>query len=961
MLRDPTMPTSDPSRWVLLEQTAHGEHLLGSSVALLADPNARRLTPAQAIAVVRRATASDATVRHRTLALLGCGGFAVALPRASIEQSSALEAQLRRGQLVVIERRRALPPYGHHSLEGIEAQPAVELTPLDDGDKSLLITRCDALLGEEPLNFSYLLRALAGQPVELRIHASGLPDSVVHRRLLAATETLDGKHDAKWDGRVTSPGPLFDRRLPARHSPCRIELYADASYRDEAPFTIAKPQVPVVEFESGCFGRNRVILLADVEPPEEHRAGRTRSSALSAVEAVLRHVHGDPEVSLFVAGHGEVGNEAPELSTLRAQNVQLYLLGDEEGWGAHCAAHYEVADQQRVLAWIARYFPEFDCDPQGVDDVLGPATRAAQQRFRDRYGELNDEQLGSGDRLGVADWRAFCSLYDSAVRALLGDEIDLDELRAKLCFCEPASRGFGESFSRDRGQGPGSACDRRVEVVAFKDPEKSVVDDVSGADLYGPQAVVEREYLALDQVGGPWHVCFVDDEAWPAAALDIQLETIDTSLHEATSDSGGMVLFANVRAGAASLRIVALDRVAWDVEGDAGVAESAQHDETPVSLALDLRGLIRAEVAVEVEVGGEARVVLERPLLRFAVPDVLRCDHASTLLVPAPWTDDWHPLAAVARGLRALVDAPERWLLVIGHASAPGSEAGNQALSEHRADAVRALVENDADAWVEHARERGSLRDVLAYLDYLGRKRGWSCSVDASVAELGTEETSLTRSAVSAFQSDYNARFDGSLAIDGVCGTKTLGAVFEVLYDELERWLDKLGRTPEQVPLDRVAYVGYGATLAGREGEGSAAEAADRVVDLVVIEGIEFDPDIDPAEVFTSTVARRRPLVLPKEPDEWATGPFTIVSDLTPEEPALPETYRLSSEDGAWNAERVLPDEGEVEAGELVLHFPRLPTEHRYSLVVVSNGGNESVIFENLAYGQLHDESPKLS
>ena len=253
----------------------------------------------------------------------------------------------------------------------------------------------------------------------------------------------------------------------------------------------------------------------------------------------------------------------------------------------------------------------------------------------------------------------------------------------------------------------------------------------------------------------------------------------------------------------------------------------------------------------------------------------------------------------------------------------------------------------------------------MAYLDYLGTQRGWSCSSSEPVAELGTNESEVSRASVSAFQSEYNERFPAeyelAVAIDGVCGRKTLAAVFEVLHDELERWLAKLGTTPSALPLGRVVYLGHGDTLAGRGGEGDDPEAADRILDLIIVENLPFTDELEAAEVYESKVARWVPFEIPDEPDEWATGPFTIISDLTPEEPAEPETYTLESEDRSVVFQRVLPEDGELESGELILHFEALPTQHRYTLRVTASNGNTSVIFENLSYGELHGASPKVS
>jgi hypothetical protein len=455
------------------------------------------------------------------------------------------------------------------------------------------------------------------------------------------------------------------------------------------------------------------------------------------------------------------------------------------------------------------------------------------------------------------------------------------------------------------------------------------------------------------------------------AALVLELDASDAAPRELSTPADGPLVIDGVHLGRHILRIVELDAVEWDADPEHLRAEIVvQAGERRVDIALDLRGHPSNSVGVDAEIPNHLPLlnilVLTRPRLHFVVPEFsgpagpagfLRYDHDSALLMPAPWTGNRHPLAGLVHALVTLQDEPSWTLLVIGHASASGNAANNQTLSEHRADAIRALIERDAAAWVEHARERGSLRDVMAYLDYLGRARSWPCACDVPIETLGTTADQHTDAAIAAFQAEYNIQFDAALDVDGVCGEQTLRAIFDVLYDELDLWLDKLGSSPAAVPRGRVIYAGHGSNLAGRPSGGADPEAGDRVVDLILVEGAKLNEPFDPAEVYDSRVAWRLRLEFPDEPHEWATGPFTIVSDLTPDEPALTERYRLRSDDGSWDTQHVLPEHGTVESGELVLHFPELPTELRYTLTVTAHGGHESVIFESVRYGQLHARS----
>ena len=352
--------------------------------------------------------------------------------------------------------------------------------------------------------------------------------------------------------------------------------------------------------------------------------------------------------------------------------------------------------------------------------------------------------------------------------------------------------------------------------------------------------------------------------------------------------------------------------------------------------------------------GTPLTVAVHRPRILVLDRRYTLCDHDSAFLVPAPWTDSRHPLAAIVHATTSLLNQPSLRLLVIGRASASGSTAHNQALSEGRADGVRALLEGDAAAWVEIVVEHGSLRDVLAYLQYLGHRRGWSCPADLDVSASSHEPTPEANRAIELFQGDYNERFESELLVDGVCGKNTLAAVFDVLRFELERWLDKRGASPDDLPLDRVIYRGYGNKLTTAPNQSASTDADHRLVDLLLVETVADETEFDLGIVYTGALVERLDMPLPDEPDDWTTGPFTIVTDLTPDEPAEPETYRLSSEDGTLVDERVVPDDAIVEAGELVLKYPTLPTGLSYRLTVTNSEGDEALVFAGVPYGALH-------
>ncbi|KIG11662.1 hypothetical protein DB30_02881 [Enhygromyxa salina] len=110
------------------------------------------------------------------------------------------------------------------------------------------------------------------------------------------------------------------------------------------------------------------------------------ATGLHAIAAVLRHAAFHPDKHICVFGHTDtVGNNADNLtlSSERATNVLHLLTGDADAWAAHCHEHFEIADVQRVLLWIAQT-KGWDTDPGPIDNDFGNLTRTARFNFRER-------------------------------------------------------------------------------------------------------------------------------------------------------------------------------------------------------------------------------------------------------------------------------------------------------------------------------------------------------------------------------------------------------------------------------------------------------------------------------------------------------------------------------------------------------------------------------------------------
>ena len=281
-------------------------------------------------------------------------------------------------------------------------------------------------------------------------------------------------------------------------------------------------------------------------------------------------------------------------------------------------------------------------------------------------------------------------------------------------------------------------------------------------------------------------------------------------------------------------------------------------------------------------------------------------------------------------------------VIAVGWPATGGEPA---AIAQHRIDSLAALVGNDEATWTSLAAAKGSLADVLAYIDYLGRERGFQCSAE-SISPAQSEES---EAALASFQTDYNSRFGASIDVDGVCGEQTLAAVFAVLRFEWDRWLVKHALTEADVAAVRFEYV-----TATDRSFAQAPNESDGGIDLVVVERDALGGrPVDVASLYANEVARHLPYAVPAEPGGWQSGPYTVITDLVAGEELLPEIYNLRATDGSFAQSRILPEEA-FDNGFLELRFTDVPCDRRYRLDVEIVGVGIYEIFADLAYGDLH-------
>jgi peptidoglycan hydrolase-like protein with peptidoglycan-binding domain len=193
----------------------------------------------------------------------------------------------------------------------------------------------------------------------------------------------------------------------------------------------------------------------------------------------------------------------------------------------------------------------------------------------------------------------------------------------------------------------------------------------------------------------------------------------------------------------------------------------------------------------------------------------------------------------------------DREVIIEGHADKSGDPNYNLTISKRRAEAIKALVDNDESLWKSVVSSNGSdhkieTEDYQQPLKSLATKFSWPCDP----GEVDNKKGPKTEEAVRKYQTRFNQTFPDKeqLGVDGDFGPKSWGSLFFVLRDLLEKGLKSAG-------LESSAALTYGypegngiypcgecCSLTGQE-----RSAEDRRVELVFYKKEDPTPAIAPA------------------------------------------------------------------------------------------------------------------
>ncbi|MBK9419049.1 MAG: peptidoglycan-binding protein [Flavobacteriales bacterium] len=169
--------------------------------------------------------------------------------------------------------------------------------------------------------------------------------------------------------------------------------------------------------------------------------------------------------------------------------------------------------------------------------------------------------------------------------------------------------------------------------------------------------------------------------------------------------------------------------------------------------------------------------------------------------------------AALQRGAKPADPKIPESVVCFGFASASGSPESNRKLSRRRAEAVKAILDRNHDAWHDLSRNHFGTHDIQAFLADLDTLEHLGCDPGPVDGVDGPR----TRAAIEAFQRHANERWKLGLVEDGLCGPRTWGAVLRALVACVQT---ELGQDPSQEPV-------WKPMPWGRKGEGVYANGED--------------------------------------------------------------------------------------------------------------------------------------
>jgi hypothetical protein len=224
--------------------------------------------------------------------------------------------------------------------------------------------------------------------------------------------------------------------------------------------------------------------------------------------------------------------------------------------------------------------------------------------------------------------------------------------------------------------------------------------------------------------------------------------------------------------------------------------------------------------------------------------------HNSAVMMPdstedtsgtTPKEDRISGLAVLKTVFIRLQEFQEQKILIAGHTDTSGEDKYNFTLSELRAEAVLTLLDGNRFRWVEISEKRHKDEDIQQILVWIYATIGVDCHPGKIDGIIGSK----TKAAIKNFQIYYNQSFIQNIKEDGIAGTQTWGAFYDIYQEQLSKMLDVDSEGMNQYRLslkwqfDSKKFVGCGENWPVEESEKSNYRSTrNRRVEILF-----FDPE----------------------------------------------------------------------------------------------------------------------
>jgi outer membrane protein OmpA-like peptidoglycan-associated protein/uncharacterized Zn-binding protein involved in type VI secretion len=198
-----------------------------------------------------------------------------------------------------------------------------------------------------------------------------------------------------------------------------------------------------------------------------------------------------------------------------------------------------------------------------------------------------------------------------------------------------------------------------------------------------------------------------------------------------------------------------------------------ENEEEPAEVGEELEFYFVVDVEAEEKTSEALIITIELKRADLLEIEDLHFNHNSAVVLPEALDD----LACCYLYVKA---NPSKMMLIAGHTDKSGPPSYNQQLSEKRAENVLHLLTGSRADWVTTVNPqsggKSKVEDYQRILRWVSTMLGWSCDPGDADNILG----SRTKEAIKAFQEMYNSEFRKSIAVDGVVGSDTWGAFFDI-------------------------------------------------------------------------------------------------------------------------------------------------------------------------------------